>query len=103
MPATTLPKAAKPWPSGLRAPPKSSDGWSLMQMNQPELAVGRAAAIETAPSTCLRPVTVVRSSGIAGKPSLVRSAFTPAWMTSIFTGLSGWLSIFTVRWKVPPS
>ena len=30
-------------------------------------------------------------------------AVTPAWITSILTVLSGWLSIFTVRWKVPPS
>ena len=75
-----------------------------MQMNQPEVAEsGPPRAIDTAPSLCASPVTDVRSSGIAGKPSLVRSAFTPAWMTSIFTGLSGWLSIFTVRWKVPPS
>ena len=26
MPFTTLPKAAKPWPSGFRLPPKSSSG-----------------------------------------------------------------------------
>jgi len=46
-------------------------------------------AIEIAPSVWRRPVTLVRSMGIGGKPSLARSAFTPAWMTSIFTGLSG--------------
>ena len=38
-PDTTRPKAAKPWPSGLRAPPKSSDGKSPMQMKKSEVAV----------------------------------------------------------------
>ena len=75
-----------------------------MQMNQPEVALSACMrAIDTAPSVCLRPVTLVRSSGIAGKPSLVLSALTPAWITSILISLCGWLSIFTVRWNVPPS
>ncbi len=104
MPETTRPNAAKPWPSGLRMPPKSSDGWSLMQMNQPDVALSAVPrAIEMAPSTCLSPVTLVRSSAIGGKPALALSACTPAWITSILMVLSGWLSIFTVRWKLPPS
>ena len=66
MPETTRPNAAKPWPSGLRWPPKSSDGWSLTQMNQPEVALSAVPrAIDTAPSTCFSPVTLVRSSGMA--------------------------------------
>ena len=56
MPETTRPKAAKPWPSGFRRPPKSSDGWSLTQMNQPEVALSAVPrAIDTAPSTCFEP------------------------------------------------
>ena len=79
MPETTRPNAAKPWPSGLRWPPKSSDGWSLMQMNQPEVALSAVPrAIDTAPSTCFNPVTLVRSSGIGGKPDLRPCRLTPA-------------------------
>jgi hypothetical protein len=75
-----------------------------MQMNQPDVALsGAPRAIDTTPSLWSRPVTFVRSRGMAGKPLLAWSGLTPAWITSIFTGLSGWLSIFTVRWKVPPS
>ena len=45
----------------------------------------------------------VRSSAIGGNPSFASSGLTPAWITSILIGLSGWLSILTVRWNVPPS
>ena len=75
-----------------------------MQMNQPDVALsGMPRAIEIAPSLCRMPVLLVRSSVIAGKPSLARSGFTPAWITSILTVLSGWLSILTVRCHMPPS
>ena len=64
---------------------------------------GPSRAIETAPSTCDRPVTLVRSSAIGGKYSFSRPALAAAWMTSILTLLVGWLSIVTVRWNRPPS
>src|SRR5205085_11692823 len=58
MPLITRPNAAKPWPSGFLAPPKSSDGWSWMQMKKSDRAESAAVprAIEIAPSTCFSPV-----------------------------------------------
>ena len=79
MPATTLPKAAKPCPSGLRMPPKSSDGWSPMQMKKLWVAVsGPPRAIETVPSSCRIPVSEVRSSGMGGKDSISDVRIPPA-------------------------
>ena len=50
-----------------------------MQMNQPDVALsGAPRAIEIAPSLCRRPVTLVRSSAIGGKPDFALSGFTPA-------------------------
>jgi hypothetical protein len=50
-----------------------------MQMNHPEVAVSAwVRAIDTHPSVCFRPVVLVRSSGIGGKPSLPRRGFTSA-------------------------
>ena len=73
-----------------------------MQMNQPDVALsGSPRAIETAPSLCNMPVTLVRSSAI-GEEAALNLRIDPAWMTSILMVLSGWLSIFTVRWNVPP-
>ena len=44
-----------------------------MQMNHPDVALsGAPRAIEITPSLCSRPVLLVRSSAIAGKPSLAR-------------------------------
>jgi hypothetical protein len=104
MPRTTRPKAAKPWPSGLRRPPKSSSGWSPTQRKKSEVAVsGPSRAIEMVPSLCLSPVSRVRSSLIGGNSSLARAGLMPAWTTAIVTLLSGWLSARTVRWKRPPS
>ena len=38
-------------------PPKSSEGWSPMQMKKSEVAVsGPLRAMEIAPSTCFKPV-----------------------------------------------
>ena len=75
-----------------------------MQMNHPEVALsGVVRAIDTTPSLCRIPVAVVRSNATGGNPFLARSGLTPAWITSIFTVLSGWLSIVTVRWNKPPS
>ena len=55
-----------------------------MQMNHPEVALsGPPRAMDTTPSLCSRPVTLVRSSGIAGKPSRRRSGLIPAWMISM--------------------
>ena len=79
-------------------PPKSSDGWSLMQMNHPDVALsGMPRAIEITPSLCSSPVTLVRSSAIGGKPDFALSGLTPAWITSIFTVLSGYLYIWFLR------
>src|SRR3990170_4668399 len=65
MPAITRPKTANPCPSAFRAPPKSNDGWSpIMIENEACAESGPPRAIESAPSTCLSPVTLVRSSGI---------------------------------------
>ena len=51
IPAITRPKAAKPCPSGLRFPPKSSSGWSPTQIKKSEVAVsGPSRAIEITPS-----------------------------------------------------
>ena len=103
MPFTTRPKAANPWPSGLRRPPWSSDGWSPMQTKKSEVAVsGPSRAMETTPSLWRRPVTPVRSRAMGGNPSLSRAGLTPAWMTSILTVWPGWLDSRTVRWN-PPS
>ncbi|MGD0309797.1 MAG: hypothetical protein ABSC02_10945 [Acidobacteriota bacterium] len=72
------------------APPKSSEGWSPMQMKKSKVAVsGPLVAIEIVPSLWRSPVTEVRSSGMGGNPSLPRSALMLAWMTSIFTLLFG--------------
>ena len=63
MPRTTRPKAAKPWPSGLRLPPKSSSGWSPTQIENSFVPVsGPDRAIDSVPSLCESPVTLVRSS-----------------------------------------
>ncbi len=45
-------------------------------------------AIETVPTTCRSPVTDVRSSGIAGNPSLRRAGLIPA-CTICIIGLFG--------------
>ena len=51
MPSVTRPKAANPWPSGFRFPPKSSAGWSPMQMKKSDVAVsGPSRAMESVPS-----------------------------------------------------
>ena len=51
--------------------------------------IGLAArAIEIVPATCVRPVTLVRSSGIGAKPSRRRAGLMPAWTMAI-AGRSG--------------
>src|SRR5204862_327311 len=63
IPLTTRPKAANPWPSGLRLPPKSSSGWSPTQMKKSPVAVsGPSRAIDSVPSLCASFVSRVRSS-----------------------------------------
>ena len=75
-----------------------------MQMKKLSVAVsGPVRPIETAPSTCKIPVSVVRSSAIAGKASAAVSGFRPPWMTAIRMESLGWFSSCTVRKKVPPS
>ena len=50
----------------------------LMAQKNSDVAVsGPPRAIETMPTTCLSPVTLVRSSGIAGKRSDARSGLMP--------------------------
>ena len=61
-PRTTRPKAAKPWPSGLRPPPKSRAGWGPTQMKKSDVALsGVSRAMETVPSAWRSPVALVRS------------------------------------------
>ncbi len=71
----------------------------------PAAVSGPVRAMEIIPSLCASPVSLVRSSAIGGNASFSRAGFGPAWITSIFTALLGWLSglVFTVRWKTPPS
>ncbi len=73
-----------------------------MQMNQPEVALsGVPRAIDTAPSTCFRPVTVVRSRAIGGKPALALLSATPAYHFDLHR--LRLVVHLTVRWNVPPS
>ena len=63
----------------MRLPPKSSDGWSLMQKKKLESALsGCPRAIEMAPSTWRSPVTEVRSMGMGSNPRSANSSFTLA-------------------------
>ena len=48
-----------------------------------------ARAIDTTPTTCLMPVSVVRSSGMAGKPSLRFAGLMPPWMMFIMGRFGG--------------
>ena len=65
IPEVTRPNTAKPWPSGFLWPPKSISGWSPMHIENPDVAEsGEFLGIESAPSTCFKPVSLVRSSGI---------------------------------------
>mmetsp|Transcript_23212 Transcript_23212/g.54894 ORF Transcript_23212/g.54894 Transcript_23212/m.54894 type:complete len:384 (-) Transcript_23212:1573-2724(-) len=99
MPCTTWPKAAKPWPSGLRRPPKSNSGWSPKQMKNSAVAVpGAPRAIDTVPSRWRRPVCFVVSCAMAGRSGGASSGrFRPHCTTSILCGLCGWLASDTSR------
>ena len=67
-----------------------------MQMKKSLVAEsGAPRAMEMAPSTWRSPVSRVRSNGMGGKSRSSRVA--PPWITSIFTGLWGWLAGVTVR------
>jgi hypothetical protein len=56
-PLVTRPKAVKPWPSGLRKPPRSNEGGAPLQMKNSEVAVlGSTRAIDNTPFRCLMPV-----------------------------------------------
>jgi hypothetical protein len=53
----TRAKAAKPWPSGLRKPPRSNEGCAPLQMKNSEVAVlGSTRAIDNTSFKCLMPV-----------------------------------------------
>lgn len=68
------------------------------QMKKSDVAVsGPSRAIEIVPSVCDSPVSLVRSSSIGWNSSFDFSGLMPAWTTSIFTLLSGWLPGVTVR------
>ncbi len=69
-----------------------------MQTKKSDVALsGRARAIETVPSWCRRPVSLVRSRRIGSKPGRAGVGFTPACTTSMRTLWPGWLSRRTVR------
>src|SRR4029079_15658139 len=86
MPRMTRPKTANPWPSGLRRPPKSIVGCSQMAIENDAVAVsGPFLAIDTAPSRCFSPVSLVRSSGTGGNCSRRRSGSIWNWITWIST------------------
>ena len=75
-----------------------------MQMNQPEVALSaRAARHRHRAVDVLQPGHAGALERDRRKAGLGLVLATPAWITSILTGLSGWLSILTVRWNVPPS
>jgi hypothetical protein len=75
-----------------------------MTIENEEVAVsGPSRAIDSVPSRCLSPVTLVRSSGIGGKRSRRRSWFIWNWMTWISTSRRTVLSGRTARITLPPS
>jgi hypothetical protein len=71
MPRTTRPKAAKPWPSGLRAPPKSSAGWSPMQMKKSDVAVVGAVARHGERAVLVLDARLVRPLQLDGGPGVL--------------------------------
>ena len=64
---------------------------------------GPERAIESVPSMCDSPVTLVRSSGIGGKKSAAAFRVRRGLDDLDLDRFGGWLSGRTVRWNRPPS